>query len=578
MSAIFRNLQAWAALHPFLLLTRHFSRRSVGSGSSSSDVDLGFGGALALLALPGAFTSLFLLNKYSSFLQWLRGNPRFNPYAVCISDEYFFIVYSMAITGLVTLARWEYLLPARRDFMNLAPLPLKLRDIFLANAVALGGVATVFAIDVNLVSSVFFPSFATMKVGSVKAFAAFFAAHISAVLGISAFTFTALLALQALMMSLLPEPAYRRASPVVRTALLVFFFSILLSAFVVPIPAANIGSASLSAANWWPPIWFLSLFESQIAEIPGKPMFGAHHALWAIVIAAGLAVLGFTLSYRRYFLRIPERREGPGNTSRIGRVQFGFFKKLSRLWLRPGMETACYGFLLKTLVRSETHLVFLGLWSGIGLLLALENSIGSLSQTSGTNALHAALLGPLVLAFAVIAGLRFVFDIPSTIEANWLFRLTAGDGTSAVRSACQKVMFTLILPWLVLLWLPFAARRWGWADATLITAMDLCLIIAGVRLVLFRFRKLPFTCSFRASRDHLLRMALSCLAVLLFVIPLLARLEERILTHPAQIAIFVMFSAAVVVLIRQEDHAALREPVFEDNGQPEFAQLHLSGD
>jgi hypothetical protein len=143
-SRIRQRWQEETAKHPFLLLSQHFTQRTVGASDTASDVDLGAGGALALLAVPGAFTSLALMGKYSSLVQWLRG-LHLDPYRLSISDEYFFIVYSMAITGLVTVLRWDHLLPGRRDYMNLAPLPLKLRSIFLANVVALASIALVFA-------------------------------------------------------------------------------------------------------------------------------------------------------------------------------------------------------------------------------------------------------------------------------------------------------------------------------------------------------------------------------------------------------------------------------------------------
>ena len=98
---------------PFLLLVRHFCARATGA-SSSSDVDFGIGGLLALLAVPGAFSSILLMEKYSSLLQWLRGQTHFNAYLSCLPDEYFFIVYSMSITGLITLLRWDQLLPDAR--------------------------------------------------------------------------------------------------------------------------------------------------------------------------------------------------------------------------------------------------------------------------------------------------------------------------------------------------------------------------------------------------------------------------------------------------------------------------------
>lgn len=45
---------------------------------SDEGMSLGLGVVLAILCLPGAFASIFLLDKYSTLLQWLRGQRHFD--------------------------------------------------------------------------------------------------------------------------------------------------------------------------------------------------------------------------------------------------------------------------------------------------------------------------------------------------------------------------------------------------------------------------------------------------------------------------------------------------------------------
>jgi hypothetical protein len=551
----------------------------VGGSDTASDVDLGLAGALAILGVPGAFFAIMLLDKYSSLLQWLRGLPRFNPYRVSISDEYFFIVYAMTITGLVTLLRWDHLLPGRRDFVNLAPLPISMRAIFLANITALGGTALLFAIDVNCVSSFLFPMFVTLQVGTARAFLEFAAAHAVAVMGISFFTFVALIAIQGLLMSMLPEATYRRVSMAVRTVLLVFFFALLVSALLFPLSALNFRLGSKMAGAWWPPIWFLALFESRLSELKNMTPVSSGLALWAMAGAAGLAMVSFALSYRRYFLRIAERPEGPMKPSRVG--VFGLDRVIGALgwWVKPGPESAIYRFVLKTLVRSETHLLFLGLWVGIGLLLSLEG----LNTTARIGADHripmgAVLAAPLIFAYAVLAGLRFVFEVPAALEANWLFRLAATEGMAAPEVVCRKIMVSCILPWLVAMWFPFAIWRAGWVEGLLSLGADLLFILLGIELMLLGFRKIPFTCSFTADRDRMLRLLLGSLLVLLFVVPALVGVEAAILRQPWKLVIYGGIATAAVVYLHRRDREFTRTTLFEDKGIEAFALLRLSGD
>ena len=60
---------------PFPRLVRHFLVRLVRSeqDAASSEVQLGVGALLGILAMPGAMTTFILLDKYSTFLAWLRG-------------------------------------------------------------------------------------------------------------------------------------------------------------------------------------------------------------------------------------------------------------------------------------------------------------------------------------------------------------------------------------------------------------------------------------------------------------------------------------------------------------------------
>jgi len=87
---------------------------------------------LSLLPFPGGFYSIFLFEKYSTLLQWMQGRSDVDPLAAALSDEYFFIVFSMVVTGVVAVWRWEDIFPDRRDYANLVPLPISMRHIFFA--------------------------------------------------------------------------------------------------------------------------------------------------------------------------------------------------------------------------------------------------------------------------------------------------------------------------------------------------------------------------------------------------------------------------------------------------------------
>ena len=117
---------------PFPRLVAHFAATIFEGETADDDAEMGVGGLLGLLAVPGAFLSLLLFDKYSSLLQWLRGVKNFNIYTESLPDKYFFIVFSMAITGVVAVLKWDRILPGLRDYANLAPLPISSWRIFAA--------------------------------------------------------------------------------------------------------------------------------------------------------------------------------------------------------------------------------------------------------------------------------------------------------------------------------------------------------------------------------------------------------------------------------------------------------------
>jgi hypothetical protein len=139
--------------------------------AASSEVQLGVGALLGLLAMPGAMTSFILLDKYSTFLSWVRGRLHQDVFVVSIPDKYLFLALTMAITGIVTVLKWDKILPDSQDYLNLAPLPIRPRTVLAANAAAIAIAVVVFAVDVNAVPAILFPLF--VSAGGELTFGAF---------------------------------------------------------------------------------------------------------------------------------------------------------------------------------------------------------------------------------------------------------------------------------------------------------------------------------------------------------------------------------------------------------------------
>ena len=127
--AVYRNRLAGGpdAKKKFRTLVEHFFGRFFDRDSLSPDADehANVVQIIAMLALPGAIVSLFLLVDHPLVRSevtrlWLRAG-----------DRYVFVCYSMVVMGFVMTFKWDSLFPDRRDYLILTPLPISLRQFFL---------------------------------------------------------------------------------------------------------------------------------------------------------------------------------------------------------------------------------------------------------------------------------------------------------------------------------------------------------------------------------------------------------------------------------------------------------------
>ncbi len=568
-----QRLEALIRKTPFLRLVRHFMERATGI-SSTSDFDFGIGGLLAVLALPGAFSSILLLDKYSSLLQFFRGQRNFDPYLKSMSDEYFFVVYSMAVMGLIVILRWDLLLPDNRDFANLGALPISLRNVFLANVFALAVLASIFALDINAVSMVVFPVLVTIQSQQARPFFEVMFAHTLSTLGIGAFSFLSIVSAQGILMAMLPATLYRKVALVLRTALLILLTATLISGLLLPMPFLHLEFAAQNGSSWWPPLWFLSVYTNHIKVLHGQGGPGSGMAVRALLIVGFLGVCGFSLSYRRYFLKIPEQLSASPR-KKAAWLPFGRVSALFRPFVSPGLEAACFRFIFRSLLRSETHLLFAGLWCGIGLLLALE----SLHSAAGAHdSLKALLMLPLTVALFSIVGIRFVFDIASAPEANWAFRLIATESSGLVRSACRKVLLLVGLAPLALIWFPVAVQRAGWHTALIYFWLHALSVAILVEACLWRFHKMPFTCSTVPSRDRFLKMFTALLIVLVVVLPALGSIEASVTAHGFVLPLFVGCLMGILIWIYKNGAGEAKGLVYQDSGLDPFVLLRIESE
>jgi hypothetical protein len=560
------------------LLLRLFAGRIFhGSGASGEgEMGVGMGLVLSLLTLPGGFYSILLFDKYSSLLQWIRGGHETDPLAAALPDEYFLITLSMAVTGIVAVWRWDSIFPDRRDYSNLVPLPVSMRSIFLANLVAILVLAVVLAIDVNAASAVLFP----LLVGSTQAkfsfFAQFIGVHALGVVTASILSFFGVFVIVGTLMIALPYNVFRSISLFLRSVIVASLVAMLSTSFAVP---SLIRQLPTTWVKFLPPVWFVGLCQLLRGRAT-PPLAGLG---WVALISSVAAVVGAVainaLSYQRCFLRIPETADvspadNPDYTSWI-------FRALDHTVLSSPFQRATYRFVMKTLLRSERHGLVLAGFFSLGIVTASQYLFASFhGKMVDAGALPSAevLAVPLVLSYCTLLGVRFVFDIPTEIQANWVFRLWLNKTTQECIPLARKIMLSFVLPWVFAVVLPLYVYIWDWRVGLLQTVVVTLWSLVLAEVLLLHFHKVPFTCSYPPFRDSAVVLALFWILGFFVFVVLTSNLEHWALLSPVLMASFVAIPlVAWYVLSRWREETAEidKEIIFEENESGGFELLDL---
>ena len=322
-----------------------------GSNGGEEELNISMGLLLVLLAVPGGFVSILLLDKYGSLLQWLRGQTSSDPLAATLPDEYFFIVLSMAVTGGVAVWWWDSIFPNRRDFANLVHLPISTIGIFLANTVAILILTCVCAIDVNAASSILFPVSVSASQASFSFMMQFAGVHALVVVLASIFSFVAVFATAGFLMLLLPFPLFRRISFYARTLIATSLLATLLTSFAVPRMLLDLPRSSHSPLRFLPSVWLLGF--CQLLRGKADPALAelGHVAIVALVSAFAVVAIAYTLAYHRCFVRLPELDEAP--PGQLGTRTSWIYYLLDRLIFRTPFQRTGYRFVMKTMLRNE---------------------------------------------------------------------------------------------------------------------------------------------------------------------------------------------------------------------------------
>lgn len=505
------SLNSQAALGPVVVpersqfshLVRHFLERFFNHEDSAASGD----GKTRLVqiacatGLPGMIVAMYLWPVYHPFRGWPPGSKATGPppYWAQANHHFFFVMYSFVAMGLITVFEWDLFFPDLLDVFVLGALPIPPLRQFGARVGAIAIFIAGFLFDANVLAIPMLP-IATDPPELIP----MVAGHAVSVALAGLFSAGLVLAFQGTLLAVLGEKLFRRVSLLLQGAMVAGFLLLLLLFPVLSGVTAALLQANGPAAQWFPPFWFLAVFQQHLPEASHLATWPqlAHRgmmmtaAIWAVVIAA------YPLAHLR---RIRALVQGTWTRRRRNWLLTPFNGALHATILRAPVRRAVFHFISQTILRVPRYRIYLVLYCGVGFSLVVA-SILRLQVHAGR--LHAAFsadgirLAIGIIAFWIVAGLRSTFASPGNQQGGWIFRAIHGKPPEygAARHELQAAtLWAFVAAAAVTLaaigafqWIaPEELRTWPSLVAQVLTGLGLCLVLTDAFFL--NVMSIPFT-------------------------------------------------------------------------------------
>jgi len=484
---------------PFEVLVRHLLKRLLSSESLGADDETAtrITQLAYAVALPGLVVALFLDPLYHSPL-----GPRHYWPQVC--DHFFYVSYSFVVMGLGTVLQWDLLFPDQLDVFVLTSLPIARGRLLLGRVTALAIFFGCILLGANLLGWGGFTVAADLR----DAMFALPTAHLVAVLAAGIFVSTFLVALQGIFICGFGQRAARSISPLVQALCVLLLLTTL---FLFPLLSHFLEALLRSNSRvvfWFPPFWFLGLYEHILSGDAAGPVFSALAgiAVRATAVTTAVALITYPLAYAR---RVRQVVEGIGVRSQRAR-----WKPLQglvhRTLLREPRRRAIFHLVSQTVWRTQRLRLLLAVFGGLGLAMTISSVLlvrighGSLGFELSPYGIRMAIP---VMAFWTVAGLRAAFRTPVAEKASWMFPVIHGrPKTDHLRAAevwvatCTSTV-TLATAAVLHIFAPAGWRGTGVLLFQMFIAVAASMLLTD--LFFLRERDIPFTSAHPYSVSNL---------------------------------------------------------------------------
>lgn len=524
----------------YRVLCRQFLLRVVDLESLSIEADIPrylgqFAGVLLMLSMIHAVVCYAAIARYT----W--------------AVEQYLVRTTMLVVGLITVVCWDSTFPDRRDVMVLGTLPVRPGTIVAAKVSATAGLIGLGVMALNVASGVMAP----LCLGPVHrawwGFFVEFAAYWVAMTAAALFLYGAVLAVQGGMAAVLPRGMFLRISAALQLAA----FTVLLGVYFLE-PSITSVAGLMDARNhavlaWSPQFWFFAVLNQMDGSLPRELTWLAWRGWAAVAIAVGGGAAALMWSYLRTMKRTVEQPDLAPSARRSG----------WRWPLARGAHGAMVVFSVRTVVRSRHHRVAYAFY--MSMVLAIGLSCLRSARASGAMSVGF-LMGSVLMVALAVAGLRGIFSLPISLNANWVMRVTQRSGPEKYLAAARTVLLILA-----------AAPAWICAAAAAIFYRQHAeawrhLVLLGVMALLFveasmvGMKKAPFACSYLPGRSNVQVRFWGFVIGFLPLAMVFARYEWRVLDHPLAYArlVSIVMTATLLLWLWNRRDAKSRALHFED--------------
>ncbi|MGB8539097.1 MAG: hypothetical protein WCD57_21920 [Acidobacteriaceae bacterium] len=518
------------------------------------------------IALPGVVVALYLAPLYHAPLE--------RPFWSQVSDHYFFVLYSFVAVGAVTIFSWDLLFPDLLDLFVLSPLPIAGARLFRSRMIAAVLFLGLFLFGSSAPGIIFYPMFS-----DPPGLARHVLAHVLSVLAGGAFAAALILSLQGLTAAVMGERFSRAISPFLQGVAIMLLMTIFL---LFPVTSRFLEVLmNLPAARYFPPFWFLGIYETVLAGSSSQAVFSGLAKTGCMVTAVvfALTIISYPLAYRRRMRYLVEGAE-VFDTRNIAIVPIR--RLLHLTLLRNAVQRGIYHFISCSLLRTQRHRVYMALYGGLGLALLLSCTMllklshRHLGFALSPDGLRAAVP---IAAFWTIAGLRTAFLSPTDRRGGWIFRVILGRPTSVqlgttVRWILPCVLgLTLGLVALIHRVAPPELRGWNSLACQVLVAVSLCLLLTDA--LFLKVRTIPFTGETRAPATNLAFILLQYFGLFPPLVLLSVGLEPWLAVSVWHVAgtVVVLFAVHLALLrIHNKDAEYHANLIDLDEDEEEFPQ------